>query len=101
MCVCVVLLTVTKLQNSVQLFIARFQMSRGEDASLSATSFRSSSYKRVNNLRKAHDDNSFLFVSFCIHFRKTCRRKEIRKQSASVCVCAQASMCMCVCVREM
>lgn len=89
MCVCGVAYSY-KLQNSVQFFIARYEMSHGEDASLSATSFRSSSYKRVNNLRKAHDDNSvfFLFVSFCIYFQKTCKEKK-SENSVRVCVCAR------------
>lgn len=65
-CVCGVAYSY-KLQNSVQFFIARYEMSHGEDASLSATSFRSSLYKRVNNLRKAHDDNSFFFVCLFLY----------------------------------
>lgn len=80
-----------KLQNSVQFFIARYEMSHGEDASLSATSFRSSSYKRVNNLRKAHDDNSFFF--FCLSLSVYIFEKRVKKRNPK-------TACECVYVQE-
>lgn len=90
-CVCGVAYSY-KLQNSVQFFIASFQMSHGEDASLSATSFRSSSYKRVNNLRKAHDDNSFFF---CLSLSVYIFEKRVKKRNPKT-VCE----CVCECVQE-